>query len=165
MPTSGVYSLPDYRDHQNSALRTSIDGVEYIDSLVHLDKFLGFEKPKDRGTKVADITLARIDAFKAERKAAGAANATINRALAALRGMFSLAQKKDLLRAILSVNMLPEPAQPRQGFLSVEDYDKLYAALPAYVQPLCRLGYYTGIGLGEILGLQWSNVDVNHAAT
>jgi integrase len=127
---------------------------------VHLDKFFGFEKAEDRGAQVAHITLARIDPFKAERKAAGTANATINRALAFLRRMFSLAQKKGLPPSIPFVDMLPEPAQPRQGFLSVEDYDKLYAALPAYVQSPSQVGYYTGMQLGEISGLQWSNVDV-----
>jgi integrase len=169
------FLITKYRDQENSALRTSAEGVEYIDSLVHLDKFFGFEKPDDKGTKVAHITLARIDAFKAERKTAGAANGTINRALAALRRMFTLAKTNGTLSSIPFIEMLPEPKQPRQGFLSVSDYEKLYAEFGrevkneatgetntpfAYIQPILQTGFYTGMRLDEILNLQWSNVDL-----
>lgn len=167
--------LKNYAENEMSSLRESSEGVEYIDCLKHLDPFFGWEKQDDSGCKVDHITTARIDTFKAERKAAGAAPATINRSLAALRRMFHLAQRKLRLANVPFIEMLPEPSQPRQGFLSVADYEKLYAEFGrevknkatgqastpfAYIQPILQTAFYTGMRLGELLNLQWSNVDL-----
>ena len=166
--------LTDYAEQEMSSLRTNSEGVVYVDSLTHLDKFFGYEKAGDKGIKVNHIE-SRIDAFKAARKEAGAANGTINRALSALTRMFSLAQEKHKIQSVPFIKMLPEPTQPRQGFLTVTEYDRLYAALGkevknqatgkvstpyAYIQPLLQTGFFTGMRLGEIMNLQWSNVDV-----
>lgn len=142
-----------YAEQEMATLLTNATtGEIYVGSLKHLDAFFGNMK--------ASRIEASIDAYKAERKAAGAANATINRSLAALNRMFSLAQKKHKLQSVPFIKMLPEPKQPRQGFLEIQDYEKLHNALPGYVQPLLQVGYYTGMRLGEILNLKWTNIDL-----
>lgn len=153
--------LQDYTAQENESLRKNAEtGVVYVDSLPHLDKFMGYEQDGDSGLKVSSITVNLIDKFKEQRKAEGAANGTINRSLAALRRMFGLAIERGALKFAPFVKMLPEPKQPRQGFLGVEDHQKLYDALPEYVRPLLQTGYHTGMRLGEIMNLQWSNVDL-----
>jgi Phage integrase, N-terminal SAM-like domain len=97
--------IQDYKEQEHSSLRTNAEtGEAYVTSLVHLDKF--FE-----GMKVSNITGAIITKFKNERKAAGAANGTVNRALAALRRMFALATDDSHGPAMIhhppSIKMLP----------------------------------------------------------
>ena len=169
--------LSDYAEAERKSLKTNVTTDEvYVCGLKWLDKFFGYENEGDKGRKVIHITVDQIDAFKAERKAAGAANGTINRALAALRRMFTLARDKGKLQFAPAIKMLPEPKQPRHGFLEIEDYEKLYNVLGvevrnattgrishpfAYVQPLLQIGFYTGMRLGEIVNFKWSNIDLN----
>jgi integrase len=117
----------------------------------------------------------QIAKFEETRKAEGAANGTINRSLAALRRMSTLAVKAKKLQYPIRIEMLPEPKQPRAGFLSISDYQKLYDSFGmevknhatgnvnrpfAYIQPVLQVGFYTGMRLSEILNLRWSNVDL-----
>jgi integrase len=80
--------------------------------------------------------------------------------LAALRRMFKLAQEAGKLLAVPPVKLFSEPKQPRAGFLEIEDYQKLYNALPEHVRPLLQIGYYTGMRLGEIINLKWDRVSL-----
>ena len=100
---------------------------------------------------------------KAARQAAGAANGTINRSLAALRRMFTLATDQSKVKYTPAIKMLFESktVSPRQGFLEVADYEKLFDALPPYIRPLLAMGFYTGMRLGEIIGLKWHQVKLS----
>lgn len=169
--------LRDYAEQGHKSLRKSAEtGVDYVDCLPHLDTFMGFEQEGDAGLKVSAITSKTRDAFVAKRREEGAANATINRSLAALRRMFTLAIEDGLLKFAPSIKMLPE-AGARTGFLEVEDYNKLYAALGTevknqatgkvtrpyeYVQPFLQIGFYTGMRLGEIKNLRWECADLKN---
>jgi len=168
--------LTDCEEQEKKSLMHNAETDEaYVCGLKWLDKFFGYEKEDDKGSKVSHITVRRIDEFKAERKAEGAASGTINRALSILGRMFTLAREKGKLQIAPPIKKLPEAKQPRQGFLEVEDYENLYSAFDvevknqatgrvtrpyAYVQPLLQTGFYTGMRLGEIMGLKWSNVDL-----
>ncbi len=112
--------------------------------------------------RVCQITTDAIRAFIHERQEEAAANGTINRELALLRRMFRLAVEDGKLRDVPHFPMLKE-APPRKGFLEHADYQKLRQELPEYLRPVVAMGYYTGMRLGEILGLRWSNVDLANA--
>lgn len=117
--------------------------------LKHLDAAFG-------GMKASAITEDRIDEFKVARQATGASNATINRSLAALRQMFRLSAKR--FKNPPDVKLLPEPPA-RKGFLTREEYMRLWVALPEYVRPITAFGYNLGMRLGELKGLSWQNVN------
>jgi integrase len=169
--------LRDYAEQGHKSLRKSAEtGVEYVDCLPHLDTFMGFEQEGDEGLKISAITSKTRDAFVAQRREEGAANATINRSLAALRRMFTLAIEDGILKFAPVIKMLPE-AGARTGFLEIEEYNKLYEALGtevknqatgkvswpyAYVQPFLQIGFYTGMRLGEIKNLRWDCVDLKN---
>ena len=110
---------------------------------------------------MSEITGDAVDQFKAE--AAGAANGTINRSLAALRRMFTLAVEKSKVKFTPAIKFLFESKKisPRQGFLEDADYQVLFDALPPYIQPLLAMGFYTGMRLGEIIGLKWHQVKLS----
>jgi integrase len=54
--------------------------------------------------------------------------------------------------------MLAE-ARPREGTLPHESYPALLKELPDYLRPVVAIGFGTGMRLGEILNLRWSDVN------
>src|SRR5712692_9606886 len=118
---------------------------------VHLDNFFC-------GYRAVNITTDGIREFIRKRQEEGAANGTINRSLALLRRMFRLAVEDGKLRDVPHFPMLKE-APPRKGFLEYVDFQTLRQELPEHLRPVATTGYYTGMRLGEILGLRWNNVD------
>lgn len=117
-------------------------------------------KPAFGKMAVSTIRPKHIAKFIESRQAAGAANATINRDLSMLRRAFSIAFTKGTIGSIpFPIKTLAEN-NVRKGFFEHAEYVRLRAALPAHVKPILTFGYYTGCRLGEILGLQWSQIDL-----
>jgi integrase len=55
--------------------------------------------------------------------------------------------------------IVSENAFARQGFIEDDDFEKVAAALPAYLIPLATVGYQTGIRRGELLRIEWDQID------
>ena len=150
--------VQDYSDQQMKSQRRNAETGElyFASSLKHLDGFFN-------GWKISEITTDAVNQFKAVRQATGAANGTINRSLAALRRMFTLATDQSKVKYTPAIKMLFEPktVSPRQGFLEVVEYEKLFDVLPPYIRPLLAMGFYTGMRLGEIIGLRWHQVKLS----
>jgi integrase len=87
--------------------------------------------------------------------------ATVNRELACLKTIFSKAVKngKAEKNPTQGVKMLKKNNE-RDRVLSPEEYARLLAHCPAYLKPVVKLAYYTGMRQGEILSLTWSQVDL-----
>jgi integrase len=79
--------------------------------------------------RAMDITSDRITAYKAYRLDSGAAAATINRELAALKRSLKLAEIAGKLAARPHVAMLHE-ANRRKGFFEAEEFRAVLAELP-----------------------------------
>jgi integrase len=126
-----------------------------LDSVTRLDGFFA-------GYQATRIDYDAMVEFTKTLQAAGKADATINRSLAALRRMFHLAKESEKIRFIPKFPMLEEAA-PRSGVLKEDAYPLLLAALPEYLRPVLAIGYHTGMRLGEVKGLRWEQVDfLNH---
>ena len=94
-----------------------------------------------------------------QRQRGGAANATINRELAALKRMFSLAIKRGRLFYGPYIPLLHEN-NIRQGFFEREQFEALRGHLPAELRGLVTLAYYTGWRMqSEVFPLRWPQVD------
>ena len=108
------------------------------------------------------MTSEHIRAYIARRQSKGIANGTINRELAALKRMFRLAgqQTPPLVASAPHIPHLHEN-NVRQGFFTEEQYKLLRAVLPNYVKVPLILAYWTGMRAGEILQLQWAQVDLD----
>ena len=140
--------LTDYKINN----KKSLDRAER--SVKHLKK--GFQ-----GMKVMDINTPRIQNYIKGRLNGGAANATINRELAALKRMLNLGAKQTPPRVtrVPYVPMLKEN-NVRKGFFEYEDFVKLRDALPKYLRGLVTFAYKTGWRVSEITNLTWSKVDL-----
>lgn len=144
--------LADYRTNNRKSLFRKKDGAEYVCGLKYLDEFF-------KGYRAVEITTDMIRDFSKERQCAGSPNSTINRSLGKLRRMFFLAKEDSKIRDIPHIPMLKEPP-PRKGFLERNEFQALRLALPEHLRPLVTLGFYTGMRLGEIKKLRWSNVSL-----
>jgi integrase len=117
------------------------------------------------------ITPARVETYKATRLAEGHKPATVNRELAALRRMFSLAMRAEMLPHRPHVAMLAED-NVREGFLEPAEFEAVCHAknaqgeviLPAYLQDALRFAYLTAWRRGAVGSLEWRDVDL-HAKT
>jgi integrase len=121
-------------------------------------------------TPLADVTAARISAWKAERLAAKNprtgepyAAATINRPLATLRHLLRIAHEEwGVLSAAPRVRLEREP-EGRIRWLEPDEEVRLMDACRASRSPhlagIVTVAMETGMRRGELLGLTWDRVD------
>jgi integrase len=102
----------------------------------------------------------RVKAYVAKRLEAGAANATVNRELAALKRMFNLGIQAEKIHRKPHIPMLEED-NVRKGFFEHGEFTAFRNALPEYLQSPLTFAYYTGWRKQEILSLKWNQVDLN----
>lgn len=132
--------------------RKSLAWAKYVDG--HLRPFFG----DLRALAVGSANIAR---YIAERRAEVIANSTVNRELSLLRRAFNLAANCTPPK-VARAPKIPELAENnvRKGFFEHDEYLAMHAALPDYLKPVLTFAYYTGCRRGEILLLQWPQVDL-----
>ena len=135
---------------------------------VHLRPFFGSMKASKVGTdEIQKYIAARreptIRTLENGRKRSmpPAANATINRELSILRRTFNLAKQSTppKIRTAPYIPMLTEN-NVRQGFFEDPDFIAIRRELPDELKPLITFALYSGCRKGEILRLQWRQVDL-----
>lgn len=128
--------------------------------LKHLGQFFD-------GLRATRITSNMVTDYIKQRLDEGAANATVNRELAALKRMFKLGAiqrpAKVNLAMVPHISMLKED-NVRKGFFEYENFLALEEALPGYLKPIVRFAYMTGWRKSEILSLTWAQVDLQEGA-
>lgn len=136
-------------DNYKANGRRSLNRVE--DAVEHLREFFG-------DSKAIDITEDRLSAYIVHRQDQDAANATINRELAALKRAFRLAGKK--VGQVPRFQMLREN-NARKGFFEQEQFQAVLRHLPAHLKPVFQVAYITGWRVpSEILTRKWQHVDL-----
>jgi integrase len=108
--------------------------------------------------KARDFTTDRSVAYTKHRQEQGAANATINRELAALKRMFSLAVRADKVVRKPYIAMLEEN-NARQGFIEHAEFVALRNALPLHLRDPITFLYLSGWRVSEMKSLEWCDVD------
>lgn len=111
------------------------------------------------GWRAVDINTAEVNKYIAKRQEEGAAPATINRELAALKRMFNLAIKAGKQFHKPYIPMLRED-NVRTGFFGEVEFLALHEALPDYLRPLVTFAYTTGWRYAEVVNLTWDRVDL-----
>src|SRR5215831_6417246 len=109
--------------------------------------------------KALDLTTDKINAHIGRRQQEGAANATINRELAALKRMFSLALQAGKLSFKPYIPTLEEN-NARQGFLDHGSFLVLRENLPAHLKDPVTFLYHSGWRVSEMKALEWRDVDL-----
>jgi integrase len=105
------------------------------------------------------ITAEAVDKYMLMRRAAGRSPATCNRETFQLLSALRLGYKRGLLASAPEIRFLSERGNARQGFFERPEFERVVAELPLYLQDVARFGYITGWRRGEILTLEWTDVD------
>ena len=140
---AGMY-LTDYRVNGRRSL---IDAERNVRRL--RDTF-GFDR-------ALDITTDRIAVYTNARLKDGAKPATVNRELAALRRMFSLAVKAGKVPTRPHMTLLAED-NAREGFMEPAEFEAVSTHLPPDVADAARFAYLTAWRKGEVRTLEWRDV-------
>ena len=118
-----------------------------------------------KGKCLSEITTKDIEQFKLARSNEKVAkrtisNATVNRELDTLSGIFNKAVAWGRLKAspMKSVKSLKVP-QGRLRFLEKEEIATLLSNCTGNLKAIVTLGLFTGMRRGEIFGLKWYDID------
>ncbi len=152
--------VQDYRANR----RRSLDDAERIAN--RLQEAFGAR------TRAVTISTTDVNAYRDRRLAEGARPATINRSLAALRRMYSLAcrpakgRQGEAVRPLLTtrpyVELLDESDNVRQGFIEPEEFTALCADLPADLADAAMFAYASGWRRGEVFTLEWKDLALEY---
>jgi integrase len=107
-----------------------------------------------------------IEEYQTERMQKGNKPATINHLVATLKHMFTKAfewemVEEHVLKRIRKAKMLEENNR-RLRYLSKEECQTLLSVCDKHLGPIVVCALHTGMRKGEILNLQWDNVDLKH---
>jgi integrase len=118
----------------------------------HLSPAFGNDRAQSASTP-------RLRLYIENRLAEGAKPATVQRELATLRRMFRLGLQAG---KVLRVPYFPtiQVDNVRTGFFERDEFERVRAELPEYLQPMVTMAYWTGWRRGELLKLEWRQVDL-----
>lgn len=142
-----------YLDVHGAAIRDVERAKAAIE--LHLRPFFGIYR-------AADLKALLVIKYQAQRAAAGAAPATVNREWNVLRAVMSFAAKHELIaqNPIKKGTVKPLAApEPKSEFFEPAEWRAFIANAGPKMAPLFRGLFYTAARLGELLTLTWAHVD------
>jgi len=107
------------------------------------------------------ITRRDIEAYSRDR-ASKVKGATVNRELALLRHLFNIAIEKGYTdyNPARGFKRFPEAPWRHKFFFSESEIEKLISASVPHLRPILAVAFGTGLRKGDILGLKWTDVDL-----
>lgn len=116
-------------------------------------------------TKINDLCLTDLEDYQIKRERAGKAKSTIDIEVGIASAMVNKAFDNDkvsgdTLKPFRCIkNLLTRGSNARKKTITIDEYIKLLDAAQDYLKPILIVGFNTGMRLGEILKLKWSNID------
>jgi len=112
-------------------------------------------------TVLSKITVKKIEAYIRARQGEGAMNGTIRGEINFLSVAFNAGIKKGWLdkNPVRDVER-PSEGLPRVRYLIGDEAERIYSELPHWVKPIMTFARFTGLRLGNIVGLGWQDVDL-----
>ena len=141
-----------YMEHAKANKRSWLRDEQMLANLL---EYFGKER------QLADVTPVEIEGYKVSRRAE-VSGSTVNRELALLKRMFNLAITWDLFLNANPVRKVKFFREFNTGLrvVSPEEEKSLLENASPYLQDLIRFALNTGLRVGEVFSLPWSNVDL-----
>jgi integrase len=141
--------VKDIKNEYQVIGRRSLSTASY--HVMHLREFFAM----DRAVDITD----RVLAYQTYRLQGGASRATVNREVAHLGRMLSLAVELKKLSWRPKFKLL-DGERVRQGFLEHGDFVTLLGNLPDYLKPVVEFLYLSGWRKGAACNLEWRDIDL-----
>jgi integrase len=142
------------RTHYKAMGRRSTRKVER--NLDHVDKFFGDSFRADA------LTAERVAAYKTHRLKEGTHEPTLAHELRSLKTALRLALRDGKIRRMPVIQIPVDGNRKDEGEFSREQFTALLAELPAYLKPLVRFLWFTGMRVMEPVGLKWTEASLEH---
>ena len=85
---------------------------------------------------------------------------TINNALTVLRKLLSVAEEQRVIQQAPRVKLFTKLPKPAFDFLTFEEAERLSSAADPQWRALILVGLKSGLRQGELIGLQWADLDL-----
>jgi len=110
--------------------------------------------------RVSSLQSADFGRYRDRLVESGVSHSTVNNHLAYVRAALKLETKQTPSR-IAKVPFIPivRVNNARQGFIEYGDHQTILEALPRSLKTLLVVAFHSGCRLGEVLNMQWSDVD------
>lgn len=142
------------RDFYKQSGRRSIKKVER--QLDRIDKFFGDT------FRVDTLTADRISEYRAHRLKEGTNQPTLDHEMRSLKTALRLALREGKIRRMPVIQITSDPNRKNEGEFSREQFQALLDQLPAYLKPLVRFLWCTGMRVTEPMGLTWAEINLEH---
>jgi excisionase family DNA binding protein len=115
------------------------------------------------GYTLREVTPMMIERFRAERLAAGNKRSTVNRFLALMKRMYTLAINEGLAKEnpVKKVKFFSEADNIKERILNPEEEKRLMAVAPPRLRPILVIALNSGLRFSEIMNLEWKHIDFN----
>ena len=115
------------------------------------------------GRRLDEITPFLIEQHKNQRKDAGFSNATVNRELACLKNLFTMAVRWNRVskNPVKQVKLFSEN-NGRQRWLTLDEEAELLKHCDHQLKTLVLLALDTGFRASELRSLSWQSIDFQH---
>jgi integrase len=139
---------------ERAVLKAPKSQVRDVSALKHLLPVFG-------DMVLAEITPKLLAGYKAQRRIDKAAPATINKELQLVRHAFNIAMREwEWCRENPMHRVSMEPVRNEvDRWLTAQEEDRLMAASSPWLREIITFALNTGMRQGEILNLQWQDVD------
>ena len=103
-------------------------------------------------------TSLEITRYMTQMQRQGRNAPVINREIAVLRSALHIAHRHELIARVPAIKLLPDHAV-RNEFFTRTELEALLPCLRDYLRDVVLFAYLTGWRKGEIIGLEWANVN------
>ena len=143
-----------------ASIQDTLSKASYIEHQRVLEQFKQACHPKD----LTVIDFQMLERFRAARLGDACSAATVNKGLRTLQAALQRAVDRGYLRSNpfkgKRQKLFVKEAEPVPVVLEPVDFVKLLSICPdGDWRAVCTVGYYGGLRLGEILALEWGDVD------